>query len=133
MKKMPMLAAAAAGALMVLAGCSSFPGGTRLESTRSWKSDFTSKTETIEDTLTVEPGMALHTLTIRSLELSAGSLRLSLAAPDGTIVWEQTFTAPASFRHEVRPEYMEGEWRLRGELTGATGRYDIAWRAANTP
>ena len=133
MKRSLFVVISLVGALLLLPGCSSYINGTQQKTTRSFKSNFTADAKTSETELVVEPLMVLHTLSIRSLRLSTGNLTLSLLAPDGTIVWERTFTAPTNFHRDLTLDSIKGLWILKVEQTDATGNYDITWKAANVP
>ncbi|GEM_PF-3120052 len=122
-----------AGALVALTGCSSTLNGTSQVSTRSEKSTFDAATEIKETEIIIEPGMVFHTLLIRKIRLTAGTLKITLLGPDESIVWEQTFADSADFKRDLTLEALPGKWLLRVELTEATGSYDLVWRAGNTP
>ena len=133
MKKGGVIALLLAGALLALTGCSSTLNGTSQVSTRSEKSTFDAATEIKETEIIIEPGMVFHTLLIRKIRLTAGTLKITLIGPDGSVVWEQTFSDSADFKRDLTLDALQGKWILRIELTDATGSYDLVWRAANTP
>jgi hypothetical protein len=133
MRKRILVAIMLAGGLFLLAGCSASVGGIRQVSERSEKSNFADDTKVYETELVIEPSMAFHTLSIRSLRLDAGGLKLTLTGPADSVVWEQAFTAPETFQREMKLDLLAGKWILRIETIGATGGYDIFWRAASVP
>ncbi|MBN2083898.1 MAG: hypothetical protein JW748_01650 [Anaerolineales bacterium] len=133
MKRRGFFAFLLAGTLLVLSACSTSVNGTRRVSTRSEGLTFTNSSDTYENELTIEPGMVFHTLSIKRIKLTSGGLTLTLIGPDGSVVWEQSFADSADFRRDLSLDALLGKWILRIELTGATGSYDLVWRAGNTP
>ena len=133
MKKSRYIAILLAGMLLALTGCSSILNGTSQVSTRSEKSNFDAATEVKVTELVIEPGMAVHTLSIRKIKLTSGTLKITLIGPDESVVWEQTFADSADFRRDLTLDLLLGKWILRIELTEATGSFDLVWRAGNTP
>src|SRR4030042_6099754 len=121
MKKGGVIALLLAGALLALTGCSSTLNGTSQVSTRSEKSTFDAATEIKETERIIEPGMVFHTLLIRKIRLTAGTLKITLIGPDGSVVWEQAFTDSADFKRDLTLDALQGKWILRIELTDETG------------
>ena len=114
---------------IVVPACTS--AGTRSETARTSRSDFSFETRRDVDELEVKPDMRSNILRIKKMSLEAGQLVFRLSSPDGQVQWEKAFTAPASYQGAFELEVTPGLWKLEIELEDATGSYDIRWEASD--
>jgi hypothetical protein len=114
-----------------LFACSMKADGNSSKSSHSSKSDFVDKTETTVEEMEILPLMVENVVTIKQMELSAGSITLTIYRPDGEIFVQKVYSAPVRTSETIRLEMDQGVWKMKMEYVGATGKYDIRWVANN--
>jgi hypothetical protein len=111
---------------MLVSAC--FGGGRVFTSTYTSRTDFNSKTTTELHQLEVDSRRSSNSLNLE-MNLDVGQVVFRLSSPDGQVQWQQTFTAPVSYRHAFDLDVTPGMWSLTNELKTATGDYHIEWKA----
>jgi len=105
--------------------------GTSSTASSTSKTAFDMGTSIEVDEIDIRPEMSSNTLRINEMSLEAGRLSFKLSSSDGNIQWEESFTAPADYKHTFDLDVMPGVWKLEIELEDATGNYNIEWRASD--